>query len=131
MLEENFDLINVSKETTDITSVSLDPITESIIQISLLFGLFIEFCLMSFACYFIYQYGFENALTKMKNYLQSISMKLPTEFNFTNFCLLLMFIWVLSIQHALNAIGDNSSFNSSEIAKIYKLFAKTFNDSSI
>ena len=129
--EENVDLINVSNETTDITSVSLDPITESIIQISLLFGLFVELCLIFFACYFIYQYGFENALKKIKGYLQSISIKLPTEFNATNFCLLLMFIWLLSIQYALDAIGENSLFNTSEIAKIYKLFAKKFNGTPI
>ena len=81
--------------------------------------------------YEIVKWKNKNALKKIKGYLQSISIKLPTEFNATNFCLLLMFIWLLSIQYALDAIGENSLFNTSEIAKIYKLFAKKFNGTPI
>jgi len=120
--DHSLELYNCSS-IDSIDKFSLNSFTESLLQLSLCVGLFIELSLIFIIISFIYKYGFENSYLMLKKKFQEI--KKPEGFSLLNFFLLCMFIWVATIDSCLVALKDHSLDQSTHIRALHPYFRIT------
>jgi hypothetical protein len=110
---------NVTTTDSILSSSGLSSFTETLIQVSLVLGLSLEFGFIGFIIYYCYKNGVNFVLGKVFSLFNNLSI--PPSINFTNLLLLLLIIWVSSINIALNSIVDHSLFQTTLIKDIYSI----------
>ena len=111
------DLINCTSNINEST-ISLDPNTEFLIQISLVFGLILELSIIGILIGFFYKYGFKEGYLTIKKKFEEV--KKPVVPALEHLFLFVIFLWVCAIDNAQTNLIELSFSQTDGIKELYK-----------
>ena len=115
--DTKMDLISCTSTIND-SSVILNPNTELLIQISLVFGLIVEVFIIGVLISFSYKYGFKEGYLIIKKKFEEV--KKPVLLSLEHFCLFFIFLWVWAIDNAQTNLINLSFAQTDGIKELYK-----------
>jgi len=115
--DTKMDLISCTSTIND-SSVILNPNTELLIQISLVFGLIVEVFIIGVLISFSYKYGFKEGYLIIKKKFEEV--KKPVLLSLEHFFLFFIFIWVWAIDNAQTNLINLSFAQTDGIKELYK-----------
>jgi len=97
--------------------IFLSPTTEFLIQASLVVGLLIEVSIILVLILFFYKYGFQKGYLIMKKKFNDV--KKPEFFSLQNLFIIMLFVWVCSIDILLNNLVELTFEHTEHLKKLY------------
>jgi len=97
--------------------IFLSPTTEFLIQASLVVGLLIEVSIILVLILFFYKYGFQKGYLIMKKKFNDV--KKPEFFSLQNLFIIMLFVWVCSIDTLLNNLVELTFEHTEHLKKLY------------
>jgi len=113
---EDVSKIMSSSPSTD-KVIFLSPTTEFLIQASLVVGLLIEVSIILVLILFFYKYGFQKGYLIMKKKFNDV--KKPEFFSLQNLFIIMLFVWVCSIDTLLNNLVELTFEHTEHLKKLY------------